>query len=179
MQEKKSNTYLIENIIRQKDLFILYKGLIESNVWTLNRTSIGGDFGTFPGFIIQEGSTIYNSYWCGYFMSFFEKINFEFEKKYNFNLPSKIKRIHLVAKNDSSYTEFHCDTQEPNSYTIVGFLTPVWSQNWGGELMVEDEKINFEPGKFIAFKSNLRHNGLGQNQKIPYWRISINYVVGD
>ena len=154
-QERKSNNYIVENIIRQKDLFSLYSGLIESNVWTLSRTSNGGDFGTFPGFVIQKGSTTYNPYWAGYFISLFEKINFEFEKKYNFNL------------------------QEPNAYTIVGFLTPMWAKTWGGELMVEDEKINFEPGKFIAFKSNLRHNGLGQNQKIPYWRISINYVVGE
>jgi len=179
MIENNKNLFLLDNIIRSKDLFTLYKGLIESNVWTLNRTSTGGDFGTFPGFSIQDGSTVYNPYWSGYFVSLFEKINFDFEKKYNFNLPSKIKRIHLGAKNDLSYIEFHCDTQEPNTYTIVGFLTPVWAQNWGGELTIESEKINFEPGKFLIFKSNLRHNGVGPNKKIPYWRISINYVVGD
>lgn len=181
MARNLDNIYIIDKIIRDKDIYTLYNNLIRTNCWSLDRKSLptNQEYGTFPGFIIQENTNIFNPFWSGYFSSLFERLNHQFEKKYKFTLPSTIKRIHLVAKNDTSLTEFHCDTQDTNCYSIVGFLTPVWAKEWGGELMVEDSKIDFEPGKFVAFKSNLRHNGVGQIKKIPYWRISINYVIGD
>jgi hypothetical protein len=112
-----------------------------------------------------------------FYICLFDNISYNFYKKYNFTLPENIKRIHLGAKNDSSLTEFHCDTNDANAYTIVGFLTPEWDLNWGGELYIEDKKFQYEPGKFIIFKSNLRHNGIGLNKTVPFWRITLNYVI--
>ena len=87
-------------------------------------------------------------------------------------------RIDLGAKNETSIPEFHRDAHDNNSpISILGFLTPVWAEDWGGSLQLEENKINFEPGKFMIFDSNKIHNGVGPNKKIPYWRISINYIV--
>jgi hypothetical protein len=172
-----SEIYTLDNVILNKDLNNLYNSLINNPVWNLSRSSLNNVLGTFPGFVVKDNDSVLNPGWHGYFMALFENINCNFYKKYKFTLPEKIKRIHLGAKNDSSFTEFHCDTNNSNSYTIVGFLTPQWDLNWGGSLFIEDKKFEFEPGKFIIFKSNLRHNGVGLNKTIPFWRITLNLVV--
>lgn len=169
--------YTVENILSKKSLESLYSNLLKNSVWHLDRVSSGSLLGSFPGFIVQDENNISNPGWSGYFTSLFENISHNFYKKYNFTLPENIKRIHLGAKNDSSLTEFHCDIKDANAYTIVGFLTPQWDFNWGGELYIEDKKLQYEPGKFIIFKSNLRHNGIGLNQTVPFWRITLNYVI--
>ena len=168
----------VDNVLLKKELFNLYSSLIECNGWNLCRSSLGGDFRTFPGFIIKNNyNEIGNHYWNGYFTSLYERISIKFYEKYNYELPKDIKRIHLGAKNEISMTEFHTDTEESECISIVGFLTPVWSQDWGGALQVEENKINFEPGKFVIFNNNQIHEGVGPSKAVPYWRISINYVI--
>jgi hypothetical protein len=169
----------VENVLLKKELFNLYRGLISSNTWNLARHSVGNEIGTFPGFSVRGNYTeVYNHYWNGYFTSLFERIKIKFFEKYNYELPSNIMRIDLGAKNETSIPEFHRDAHDNNSpISILGFLTPVWAEDWGGSLQLEENKINFEPGKFMIFDSNKIHNGVGPNKKIPYWRISINYIV--
>lgn len=168
----------VNNIILKKDLFNLYSGLIKTSNWNLCRSSGGESIGTFPGFVVRDNYTdVFNHYWNGYFTSLYEKINMKFYEKYNYELPNNIQRIHLGAKNEMSITDFHIDTNENNAISVLGFLTPQWSEDWGGDLQVEENKINFESGKFVIFDSNQIHNGVCPSKKIPYWRISINYIV--
>lgn len=169
----------VDNIILKKDLFNLYSGLIQANSWNLSRSSTHGvSIGTFPGFVVRDNYTdVSNHYWNGYFTSLYEKINMKFYEKYNYELPSIIQRIHLGAKNETSITSFHDDTNDNGAISVLGFITPQWSQDWGGDLQIEENKINFEPGKFVIFDSNQIHNGTGPSKKIPYWRISINYII--
>jgi hypothetical protein len=171
------NYKYVDNVLLKKELFNLYKGLISHNGWNLSRSSLGGDIGTFPGFLVKDGDQIHDNYWSGYFTSLYERIKINFQEKYKYELPNNIFRIHLGAKNESSITEFHSDSNNGGDISILGFLTPVWSNDWGGDLQVEENKINFKPGKFLIFNSDKIHNGVGPNKKIPYWRISINYIV--
>ena len=176
---KKNNCIkYVDNILLKKELFKLYKGLIETNGWNLTRASSEESFGMFPGFIIKDNyNEVGNDYWNGYFTSLYERIKINFQEKYKYELPNNIFRIHLGAKNETSVTEFHSDSKNNSDISILGFLTPVWSSDWGGDLQIEENKINFEPGKFLIFNSDKIHNGVGPNKKIPYWRISINYIV--
>tara|TARA_R100001086_G_scaffold11265_2_gene5903 strand:- start:1592 stop:2125 length:534 start_codon:yes stop_codon:yes gene_type:complete len=173
----------VDNILIEKDLFNLYTNLISSPVWDLHRTSLlptddgPFDMGCFPGFIVKDRDKIYNHFWHGYFASLFERINVKFFEENKYYLPRNIIRINLGAKNETSLTEFHIDDKNPGVYTILGFLTPIWAKDWGGHLQVEDKKIDYKPGRFMIFKSDSIHNGVGPSQKIPYWRISINYLV--
>ena len=169
----------VDNIILKRDLFDLCSGLIQANSWNLSRSSTHGvSIGTFPGFVVRDNYTnVSNHYWNGYFTSLYEKINMKFYEKYNYELPSIIQRIHLGAKNETSITSFHDDTNDNGAISVLGFITPQWSQDWGGDLQIEENKINFEPGKFVIFDSNQIHNGTGPSKKIPYWRISINYII--
>ena len=171
------NYKFVDNVLLEKELFKLYKALIENSCWNLARSSSFGEIGTFPGFIIREDyDKSYNDYWNGYFTSLYERIKIKFYEKYKYNLPDNIFRIHLGAKNETSFTEFHKDSEE-GGITILGFLTPMWSKNWEGALQLEENEIEYKPGKFLIFDSNKIHNGFGPNKKIPYWRISINYIV--
>lgn len=169
---------VIDNVLLEKEIFNLYNGLINSDFWHLARSSTGSEFGTFPGVSVKrENELTRYPYWEGYFNSLFERIRQKHFEKYNYTLPSKIRRIHLGAKNDAALTDFHCDTTEPNTFTIVGFLTPQWSKDWGGQINVEGQEIEIKPGLFVIFKNNCRHNGFGPKKPIPYWRISLNYVI--
>jgi hypothetical protein len=173
-----NNIYIVENVLLKKNILDLYNNLISNSVWDLNRKSNDDvKLGAFPGFSIKDDNNVFNPYWFGYFQSLFENIHNKFYEKYKFTLPFNIKRIHLGAKNDSSITNFHCDINDANAYTIVGFLTPEWDLNWKGQLMVEENVIDFTPGKFVIFKSNLRHNGIGTIFNVPFWRITVNFII--
>jgi len=64
----------VDNVILDKELFNLYKGLVSHNGWNLTRSSLGGDVGNFPGFIVRDNDQVYNDYWNGYFTSLYERI---------------------------------------------------------------------------------------------------------
>jgi len=168
---------IINNVLTQEDCFYLYSGLTSSNIWSLNRNSVEAKGGSFPGvvFVKDEQIIFNNQYWIGYFNCLFDRINAQLKQQHNFSMKRIIKRIYLNAQNDNHYTEFHEDTPE-NTYSIVGFLTPQWAEEWGGELNIEGQIIKYNPGDFILFESHQLHKSQ-PIKKIPYWRTSINYVI--
>jgi hypothetical protein len=175
MTEKKY--YLLDNIITKHDLINLYTDLISSNVWFLTRNTHNSQTGLWPGFVVKDNNEIKNAFWYGRFIGLLENIKNTFEKTYNFSLPPSIQRIHIGAKNTTSNTDFHTDVYEPFTYTIVGFATPEWSPEWGGELNIEGDVIDFKPGRFVIFKSEHRHNGSKIKKEINHWKLSLNFVL--
>ena len=175
MMEKKY--YLLDNVITKNDLFNLYNELINSPVWHISRCTHDSKVGMWPGFIVKGKDEVRNHFWYGRFIGLLENIKNVFEKEHNFSLPPNIYRVHLGAKNTTSNTDFHTDVVEPYTYTFVGFITPEWSSEWGGELNIEGEIIDFKPGRFVIFKSELRHDGSKIKKEINHWKISLNYVL--
>ena len=161
-----------------KDNFHLYENLINTNMWTLCMSSANYAGGKFPGVTLISNSEVsYNEpYLLGYFNCLFDRINAQLKQQHNFLLQKNIKRIALNAQNDNHYTEFHADDRKEPCYSIVGFITPQWAEEWGGELNVEGEIIKYSPGDFILFDSTQVHTSQ-PIKKIPYWRTSINYVI--
>ena len=170
----------INNVLTLEDCFTLYTGLINANIWHLNRKSTGEtNGGAFPGvdFLLDGEVAFNNQYWIGYFNCLFDRINAKLKEQHDFSLRRNIERISLNAQNDNHYTQFHIDEHTPqNSLSIVGFLTPQWAEEWGGELNIEGKIIKYKPGDFILFDSNKLHQSQ-EIKKIPYWRTSISYVV--
>ena len=168
---------IINNVLTVEDCFSIYDGLTKSNIWHLNRNSLGKVGGAFPGVtFIEDGEIIFNNqYWIGYFNCLFDRVNVELKKQHSFNIKRNIKRISLNAQNDNHYTEFHQDGIK-NTFSIIGFFTPQWAEDWGGELNIEGKIIKYNPGDFILFDSNKLHQSQ-PIKKIPYWRTSISYVV--
>jgi hypothetical protein len=169
---------IINNVLTTQDCFSLYQGLASDNIWNLNKTSDKDKFGgAFPGVSFIENKTVVynNQYWIGYFNCLFDRINEKLNEQHNLNLVKSINRIGLNAQNDNHYTEFHADKTE-NTYSIVGFFTPQWAEEWGGELNVEVKVIKYNPGDFILFDSFKLHQSQ-KIKKIPYWRTSVSYVI--
>ena len=168
---------VINNVLTLEDSFSLYNGLINENFWNLTRTSsvekLGG---RFPGVTLINDDKIINNhqYWIGYFNCLFDRINQKLLEQHNFSLSRKIKRIAFNAQNENHFTEFHRD--DLSAYSIVGFLTPQWAEEWGGELNVEGKIIKYKPGDFVLFDSIKLHKSQ-EIKKTPYWRVTVNYVI--
>jgi hypothetical protein len=181
--EKRMKFYTLDNVISKTQLFKLYNIIISTPNWTLDRTSSGlNDLEAigFPGMIIEDEGNSHNTYLSGYFHSLLDVVKLQFEDKYKFNLPHHIHRINLGAKNDKSETQYHADKVANNSWTILGFITPVWKLEDGGEFKVEGDTIEYKPGRFIIFRSHLLHNGgFVRNNNLSYWRISVNIILSD
>ena len=174
---KDQKYYILDNIIPKRELIWLYNDLTNANCWYLSRRTHESQVGQWPGFEVANNGEVNNWYWYGRFESLLDNIKNQFEKQYNFSLPPAIRRMHVGAKNNTSNTDFHCDVYEPYTYTIVGFATPEWSNDWGGELNIEGDIIDFKPGRFVIFKSDLRHDGGKEKKDLDYWKISLNYVL--
>ena len=169
---------VVNNVLNIEDCFALYSALIGSNIWKLNEGSfLDKQRGCFPrATFIHDGKIALNDqYWIGYFNCLFDRINSKLKEQHNFSMNRVIKRIALNAQNDNHYTEFHSDSLG-SDYSIVGFLTPQWSEDWGGELNIEGETIKYNPGDFVIFEGAKLHKSQ-PIKKIPYWRLSINYVI--
>ena len=175
-----NNIKELKNILNIKELFSIYNRLVDNPVWYLSRKSFNDQTSSgFPGFVISQDDKVYNPYWYGFFEGLLNKIRQDYLKEHNIILPQRIARIHLVAKNENSDTSLHKDIDNENAYSVIGFLTPYWDSNWGGNFICENESINYTPGNFIVIKSNKDHNGLGPKFKVPYWRIVVNYILID
>ena len=175
--------YIIDSVIDKEENFKIYNNLINTAMWTLNRSSLVTDnlessINNFPGMVVEQEGQSYNPYLSGYFHSLTSTIKNVFKNQYNFSLPNNIYRIHLGAKNDKSETLFHSDLEDSASWTILGFLTPVWKAEYGGQINIEGEEIEYIPSRFIVFKSNILHNGgFVNNNNLDYWRIRLNIIL--
>jgi hypothetical protein len=174
---KNKKYYIIDEVLTPFDLNNFYKSVTSDNIWRIDRSTQGSSVGTWAGLAVWHDKVCYNTYWFGRTVGILENIKNAFIKKYNFPLPNEIKRIHFSAKNNTSNADFHLDTLVPYTWTIVGFMTPEWSKEWGGELNIEGETIDFVPGRFVIFKSDLKHNGSKINKEINHWKLSLNYVL--
>jgi len=167
---------IINNVLEPTDLFTLYEALIGNHMWNLNRSSDVTVGGRFPGcsFIVNGKNNYNDQYWIGYFRCLLERINQKLKEQHNFSVPIKVDSLSLNAQNDNHYTEFHAD--KANRFSIVGFLTPQWAEDWGGELNIEGKIIKYKPGDFVLFDSELLHRSQ-EIKKLPYWRITVAYVI--
>jgi len=168
---------IINNVLDSTDTFELYDALINGHMWHLNRISSTSLGGGFPGCsLIVNEQVIYNDqYWIGYFGCLFDRINQKLKEQHNFSLVRKIDSLSLNAQNNNHYTEFHTD--HTNKHSIVGFLTPQWAEEWGGELNIEGQVIKYKPGDFVLFDSGLLHKSQEIKKQLPYWRVTVSYVI--
>ena len=182
---KDSKFYIVKNVLLNKEIFELYRKLTQTAMWSLDRSSLVGNtsYKIFPGVqFIENGETRDGRYpyFIGYFTALARRIQIKFYETYGWEIPSEILRIALNAQNDNSQTLGHSDDKDPTFYSVVGFLTPVWGKDWGGELNIEGVDIPNEPGTFVVFPSTRFHKCQSDNiKKTPYWRISISYKFSE
>tara|TARA_R100001015_G_C4512667_1_gene83882 strand:- start:88 stop:624 length:537 start_codon:yes stop_codon:yes gene_type:complete len=170
---------IINNVLTTQDCFSLYNGLIKANMWTLHMASADYVGGRFPGVsLIGDGEVRCNQpYWLGYFNCLFDRINQKLKEQHEFVIRRNLDRLIINAQNKNHYVEFHPDSTSEHTYSIVGFLTPQWAEDWGGEFNVEGKIIKYKPGDFVMFDSVKTHTSQKILKDIPYWRMTVSYVI--
>jgi hypothetical protein len=175
--------YIFDDVMGADELLWIYQELLTTSSWSLNRSSGGGKafhrpFVSFPGLYIETRGDIHLEFLSGYFRSVVFRIRALAKNNNNIILPPNIQRIHVGAKSSLSKTEFHVDSNDENVWTILGFLNPVWNARDGGEFFLEDHKVEYRAGRFVAFPSNTLHDGgYVKNEKLNYWRIAVNIIL--
>ena len=177
------NIYILDKVISMEELFWIYHSLLDTNGWNLTRSSkfkgVGFKaFGSFPGLNIETKGKSNNQFLSGYFHGLVFRIKNRLKTESNIVLPELIRRVHVGAKSSLSKTQAHRDSTNPKDWTIVGFLNPIWNNEDGGEISINNTKINYKPGRFIVFPSNLKHDGgFIKNENLNYWRITLNVIL--
>ena len=175
---------VVSNVLTKQELFTLYKGLLDTNFWSINANAVKtNNTNVYPNFypgveLLRNGEPLQNNpYWIGYFSCLFDRINQKLLEQHNFILNRNIFRIRLNAQDRDREVDFHVDHHTNESVSIVGFLTPDWSTDWKGGLNVEGKTYEYKPGDFIVFDSNIMHKPETFVKQNLYWRISVNYVI--
>ena len=176
-------TKVFDDVISQATLDEMYDDLISSQMWAIDRKSSKENkhYHNFPGHVVLEkDGAVNNRSLFGYFAGLVEQLRHRHMEKYGELLPPKIKRIHLGAKTITSHTNIHIDTDE-KGVVIVGFTTPTWKEEWGGDLKIENqdevELIKYKPGRFCIFNTDRPHDGLAPKGDCHLWRISVNIIL--
>ena len=167
-----AEVYEIKNLLNEFEIKETYDLLMQQN-WNINTIYQGAQTyeDLYPHFCVFNQDQILNPYWYGFFRALFAGANRSVKKDYNFELSSyKIKEIQINAQKNKGSYHFHDHNER---WTIVGFLTPYWNEEWGGELQVEDTKVTCSPGNFALFKGAYMHDAMPVKVDLPFWRISV------
>lgn len=150
---------VIDKVIDTHSLNYIYDETIRTPNWTLNRESgTKNNDKSFGGMSILGNYKIENSpFLCGYFISIYHKILANF----NFNgLEKKVplpKRIHIGAKYIGNVGTPHKDSDNFNETSILFFNNPFWKNEWGGGIVIDDNLIDYVPGRAVIFSSTSNH----------------------
>lgn len=106
-----------------------------------------------------------------------------------FNLHEVSLNGQMLGMDGTVHQDGFIDTS--HNYTLMLFINGEWENDWGGEFEFLEsldnnskviEKINYIPGRFIMFKGNIPHRGLGPLKpyvlrKTLVWRLSTDKIV--
>jgi hypothetical protein len=170
-----SNFYYADNILSLDEVKYCYNVLL-NHKWNIKsfyqQEGIDNSDLAYPNMMAYKDGTVYDPYLFGLMSGILFSVNKRIQEKYNFTLPThKIKTVQFNAQGKSDDCSFHSDGTH-NQWSVVGFLTPQWHKEWGGDLQIEDETVTYKPGDFVVFKSSHLHDALPVKVKTPFWRIT-------
>jgi len=174
--------YIMDDFVDKRDIVSVYNRLCDTPNWKLNKTSVNTDspdemYSSFCGMYIYERGQILNPYWFGFFEKMTREAINRFEDEHKWQLPRKIWRMHLGAKNEWSKTNFHQDHMHPGAWTILTILTPFFKTDNGGEFVIQDQMVSHKPGRALIFPSNVLHNGVKTKGPVDYWKLALTTIL--
>ena len=175
----------IKNLLTPKEVFWIYNKLTSLPIWALNGLSgyKQGDqdrqYGTIANALIikdyqvasqEAGLSIYSQ-------SLIYRIN-ERLKEQKKEIATSIERFWINATfNESSSHWPHADDKNPDAFSIILFLAPVWSDQWLGSFYVDGEEFKFTPGGAVVFQAAEMHTADNPSLHCPYLRLTGNIVT--
>lgn len=175
--------FVIDDVVSSDELLWIYHEIIATPGWSLTRSSTGPamplmPFMSFPGLDIESNGVIEHKFLAGYFRSIVFRVRSHVRLAYALELPPEIQRIHVGAKSSLSKTEQHTDSGNPDWWTILCFMNPVWNTKDGGEFKLEDDIIEYRAGRSVVFPSCKQHDGgFVRNETLNYWRVAVNIIL--
>ena len=156
-------TLIIDRVLDNLSLEFLYKETLGAPNWSLDRTSGDDDQTSFGGLSLLHatekqihGQIINSPYLCGYYISIYHKILCNFSPQVFQETPLP-RRIHLGAKYKGNVGLPHTDSNVADDTTILFFNNPVWKTEWGGGIIVDNQLIEYVPGRAVIFSSTTNH----------------------
>ena len=175
----------IKNLLTPKEVFWIYKKLISLPVWTLSGISSYEEqnpdrqFGTnaMLRIIHNYEPTPTSAGLSMYSQSLIYRIN-ERLKEHKIEIPTSVERCWINATFKSSSSHWpHWDDKNPEAFSILLFLAPVWSDQWLGSFYVDGEEFKFTPGGAVVFRSTELHVGDNPSLQCPYLRLTANIMT--
>ena len=161
----------IKNVLHSREIKKLYNDLLATPEWSII-SAYGDDFNPTPVLNVTYDNNPLSMKWHGFFQGLYLGLNTIMLQQHNFNLGDySLNTVTLNAQKNFNDFVFH--SHDDYRYSIVGFLTPQWQKEWGGELQIEEKTINFKPGDFILFDGKKLHDALPVKMPIPFWRVTI------
>ena len=103
------------------------------------------------------------------FFDVFEMIEDKLQTKFY------LSQISLNVQHTGCDGTTHCDSNNPNDFTIMIMTNSKWEQSWGGQFQLTSndgsvviEEHEYKPGRLIVIPSTHPHRGLGPTEKYIY-----------
>jgi hypothetical protein len=175
---------LLDNIFSEKELFFIYKEIINASSWSVGGKSeeieypSNKQFSGAPLFRIKFNDDILNYPMYLYVQSLVFRMAEMLNKK-NIGLHTHIKRSWFNLTYEGSPNHWlHQDTQDNETQTAILFMTPVWQDVWRGSFHVDGEEFKFKPGSAVIFNSNEFHTGETPESQTQNWqRLTLNILL--
>ena len=174
----------LKNLLTSKEVFWLYRKLVELQVWQLDGNSDKDDHpdrrhgSIAKATIIQNNKPVYSSLDMGvYGQSIPYRVN-ERLKEHRLEIPTNVERFWINASFAQSRSLWpHQDKSDSTAFSIVLFLCPVWNEQWLGSFFCGGEEFKFSPGGAVVFQSTEMHTGDNPSLDCPYLRLTASILT--
>ena len=89
----------------------------------------------------------------------------------NFSLERVNTNIQFFGQESS----FHVDGPD-NFWSLVIFMSPFWSPEWGGEFVINDQTVPYASNRAVLFKADIMHKGNAPNRYCVHPRLSLAFL---
>ena len=174
-------TILLDNILSDKELFLVYNQVISAPSWSMNGESTPeNSFYRGPILPVKKMTgEIDNFTFCFYGQTLVLRIAKLLQEK-NVGIPTNLIRMWFNITNSGvkSQHRLHNDDKDKNIISMVLFLTPIWQPEWRGSFWVDGEEFEFKPGSAVIFNANQYHQGSDVEKNTYNWqRLTCNILV--
>ena len=176
---------LLKNLLTSKEVFWLYRKLVELPFWQLNGNTYSDQndpdrqYGTIAKvMIIKDNQPVYSpDLMSVYGQSIPHRVN-ERLKEHKLEIPTDVDRFWINASFSESRSLWpHHDDSDSEAFSIVLFLVPVWNDQWLGSFFCGGEEFKFSPGGAVVFQSTEIHTGDNPSLNCPYLRLTASIVT--